>query len=252
MASLTAQLILVSAIISAGVLVPVTTAQNSIQNVTLTFSVNDDESCTSSNRSSSTLTFSTDFWDDPEVGFCANLDEIFNATGNYQDVKAYLGFQTPVPSTVNISFNATGRESWDPIANYSNVLYTQLDNEGHHDADDEKQFAPRDVTLFSSRGCFEGNGDEDIVPYFVSNCRASGDCQKLPLSVKSFSIYRPDRNDNGNAGAARNWNNKCVLAEKNGLENHGAGMNVNIGGPGMVLLTLAVVWLQVCIVDFAS
>ena len=86
------------------------------------------------------------------------------------------------------------------------------------------------------------------MPFYVSNCRTSGDCQELPISVKSFSIYRPGGNDDGDAGAAREGNKKCVLAEENGSENHGAVINVKIGGQGLVLVTIAGVLLQVCTV----
>lgn len=208
-------------------LFPSTTAQN-IPNVTINLFPTDNEDCTIANQVSN-LTFSTAFYPDPGTGFSIDLVDVFTGTGNVRRARAIVdGGIHPVQSYINVSFMVLGRENWNPMANYSNVLYTQRDLGDQHASDDEAYYAQRDVSLY---------GDSDSNGIYTSNCRSHGNCQGLPIAVKSLSIYRPAEDD-GIGPDPRHKKDQCVLAAaENGLP-----VNMRPWLLGSALVALAVAW----------
>lgn len=209
-------------------LFPCTTAQNT-PNVTIVFFPTDNKDCTLTNEFPN-LTVSTDFYPDPGIGFCIDLVDIFTGPGNVRLTSAIVGGGGihPVESYLNVSFAVLGRENWNPMVNYSNVLYTQRDFRDQHTSDDEAYHAQRDVSLHTDLNCNGG---------YTSNCRSSGNCQELPIAVRSLAIYRPaDDDDSGDT--QRQKKDQCVLA----AAENGLAVSVRPWVRQSTLVALAVAW----------
>lgn len=208
-------------------LFPSTIAQ--VPNVTLTFFPDTTQNCSLDDQSSP-LSFSTAFYDDPAVGFCLTLEDVFAGNGTERTTTAIQGFRTPVSSVVNVSFAVSGRENWDPTANYSTVLYKQIGVNEEHTTDDSRSYAQRDVSFHANPDCNGG---------FTSNCRTPGDCEELPIAIRSFGVYRPDHYTYPRDGGQRDG--QCKLA----AECNAAGASVRAALSGAALSAMAVALLQV-------
>lgn len=207
------------------------TAAENIPNVTIVFFPTDNKDCALRNEVSN-LTFSTAFYPDPGIGFSIDLVDVFTGTGNVRRARAILGDGGggvhPVASYLNVSFAVLGRENWNPMVNYSNVLYTQLDFHNQYTSDDEAYYAQRDVSLY---------GDPDSLGAYTSNCRSRGNCQELPIAIRGLNIYRPAEDD-GIGPNPRNKKDQCVLA----AAETGLAVRIRPWLLGSALVALAVAW----------
>lgn len=184
------------------------------------------------------ITLTTAFLPPAELGGCITLSEVF--TGN--DTFGYLDTSYSVPSTssnsstgyerLQIPYEVSYLENYDPQANYSSVSYTQLYPYDDEPEDDNDYFASRDVQFYAGDDCMD-----EAVPWFRSNCRANADCETFPFSVRSVFIRVPEEDDKH--PNARERKNKCVLGAEYGagsMVRPALGMVV-IGLVGSVLLS---------------
>lgn len=201
-------------------------------NLTLTFSPSDgnnngDDSTCAGPDADNSITFSTYFLPLEGMGACLTLADIFspNSTQNVRNTS--YSFQPPNNGSeqyppferVYIEYSLAGEENWDPAKNWSNVLYTQLSSPLNGDPeianDDQEYFGQRNIWFYHGDDCRQGSPGEELKSSYESNCRASEDCQQLPINVRSFWIYYP-MEDDSDGGKSRDKEGKCVMAAEYG------------------------------------
>lgn len=187
-------------------------------NLTLTFSPSSNPDTCPGPDGRDSITISTDFLPYPNIGACLNLADVFTANTTSRNTSYSQTALGGGLERVSISFALDHADRYDPAANYSAVLYHQLYPTGDADAvADEDYFAPRNVFFYYGEDCLQGGRDGELVPWYLSNCRARGDCQQLSFSVGSFRVQHPE--DDGKVdqfGGSPDVKGKCVMAAQYG------------------------------------
>ena len=217
-------------------------------NLTLTFSPSTNDTTTSRHAPCTgrddpdSITFSTYFLPRfSDVGGCVNLAEAF--AGNTSSLPT--GYSYNAGGTINITFSTDNAAAYDPGRNYSQVLYTQptyFEDQDHED--DARYFSARNVYFYPGENCLQTgtDADGDIFPWYLSDCRAVGDCQRFPFGVRSFRVVLPDTDDS-EVFKRRERKNKCVLGAE-----YGAGSVVRpswvvgmlVGAVGLMVVVVVV------------
>ncbi|THW90557.1 hypothetical protein D6D15_04483 [Aureobasidium pullulans] len=131
----------------------------------------------------------------PYYSVCFNLDELFTENNNTGIVQQSEILQS---RPTNFSWSASGNENYNLLANYSQVWYQQTNITGKIGAG---QDAARQLSVYSGRDCHSINGSElrTLEPWIGWTCQseAGGQCDTVPISIKSFLIADASSINNG-------------------------------------------------------
>ncbi|KAG2170876.1 hypothetical protein VTO58DRAFT_103460 [Aureobasidium pullulans] len=161
-------------------------------NLTVTFSENGSGSCADTSTGQG-ITFSTAMI--PYYSVCFNLDELITENNNTGIVQQSEILQN---RPTNFSWSASGNENYNLLAKYSQVWYQQTNITGKIGAG---QDAARQLSVYSGRDCHSINGSElrTLEPWIGWTCQseAGGQCDTVPISIKSFLIADASLINNG-------------------------------------------------------
>lgn len=189
------------------------------QNITLRFLQDNQANTCNYDNSSKVLTFTTSSV--PVISHCFDFSNLFggNAAQGFVNQTENLGWAGG-GQEAGIRWQLLNLDTFDPQANYSNILYRQHVLSPSSDDDKPGHYANRRVTIYGAPGCSEADPSDNhtLLPWYGFSCwsEEAGSCGKLPYGIASFSV-QPGPDDDERDGTCWDFAERGGAAGMSGL-----------------------------------